>query len=109
MGNLAGSFSRSSSSRSSSVGCRGGVAARAPRGSSGFGDRTFSNAADFALGSLGSVFSESPGGTGAFISGWGRADMALKGLGKISVSICYKYDLFSQVSIVCNAVPDEGF
>ena len=40
---------------------------------------------------------------------WGRADMALKGLGKISVSICYKYDLFSQVSIVCNAVPDEGF
>ena len=72
-------LSRSSSANSSSVGHNGGVAAKAPRGSSELGDRTFSVAADFALesGFLGSGLAESPGGTGAFISGFGRADMAV--------------------------------
>lgn len=49
------------------------MAAKAPLGSSELGARTFKVAADFALGS---GLAESPGGTGAFISGFGRADMA---------------------------------
>ena len=90
-------LSRSNSSNSSSDGHKGGVAANAPRGSSELGDRTFKVAADF---SLGSGFAESPGGTGAFISGFGRADMAGNLLESVLLLICYKYDLFSQVSIV---------
>jgi len=48
------------------------------------GDRTFKVAADF---SLGSGFAESPGGTGAFISGFGRADMA----GNAVESVLFRY------------------
>jgi hypothetical protein len=99
-------LSRSNSSKSSSVGHSGGVAANAPLGSSELGARTFNGAADFCLGS---GLAESPGGTGAFISGFGRADMAGNLLESVLLLICYKYDLFSQVSIVCWQVLDERF
>ena len=82
------------------------MAAKAPRGSSELGARTFNVAADFALGS---GLAESPGGTGAFISGFGRADMAENVVESVLFSIYYICDLFSQVSIVRRGVSDERF